>query len=283
MYGVVSSETHPSGVGFFLRKKWFLLALGIALCFVLTSSLAILLPEASGVDMLEKGGTTIDASHSDQGYIMVKHSSKKALKLRVSLGKQNFTYDLRNDGEYEVFPLQLGEGKYKVQVFEQVSGTKYSTASSLTVNAKIADENLPYLYPSQYVWYTADSAAVAMSQELCGSLATDKEKVEAVYTYILNNFVYDYIRAVQVQQQKGYLPDVDSILEEKKGICFDLSALTCAMLRVQGIPTQMAIGFADKTYHAWNNILVDGTWYQYDLTASIAGMKVKKYTTERIY
>ncbi len=34
----------------------------------------------------------------------------------------------------------------------------------------------------------------------------------------------------------GYLPDVDSILQEKKGICFDYAALMATMLQSQNIP-----------------------------------------------
>ncbi len=279
----MSTVSHHANAGFFLRLRHLLLMFGLVLCILILPASAILLPEATNEDVQDKGGTTIDYSNADQGYIMVKHKSNKNLKLRVSLKKALYTYNLRNDDEFEVFPLQAGDGKYKVEVFEQVSGTKYTKASSMKVSVKLADENLPFLYPSQYIWYTADSAAVAKGAELCAGATTDKEKVEAVYDFILQNFVYDYVRAMRVQQDKGYLPDVDSILEEKKGICFDLSAIMATMLRSQDVPVQMVIGFADTTYHAWNSVFVDGVWYQYDLTADIAGMRVRKYTTERIY
>ena len=49
----------------------------------------------------------------------------------------------------------------------------------------------------------------------------------------------------------GYLPQVDEVLETRKGICLDYSSLMASMLRTQGIPTRMEIGYAGTAYHAW--------------------------------
>ena len=244
--------------------------------------LIALLPEASGDVVYYKGDTTIDASHSDQGYVMIKHkSTDKRLKVRVSLGKATYTYDLRNDGEYETFPLQLGNGKCKIQVFKQASGTKYGSDASVSFKVSLSDDNLPFLYPNQYVCYAEDSVAVQKSYELCDSLQTDAEKVQSIYEFVSTNIVYDHIRALTVEG--GYIPSIDDVLAEQKGICFDYSALMACMLRVQGIPTKLVIGYADKTYHAWNSILIDGEWVLYDATAAASNMTVKKYTVERVY
>ena len=266
------------------RSARYFFAFGLAMCLLLLSSLAILMPEASEETVYKKGSTIIDASHTDQGYFMIKHKPfNKKIKVRVSLGKNSLRYDLNSDGEFEVFPLQMGDGKYKVEVFEQVSGDKYSAASTISMSVKLADPNLPFLYPSQYVNYVAESTAVAKAAELCANCATDQEKMDAVVKFVVNNFSYDFIRAMEVQKEKGYLPVVDSILAEKKGICFDMSALVACMLRSQGIPTKLVIGFADKQYHAWNEIFVGEKWRGYDTTAEIASMRVKKYTVERVY
>ena len=58
----------------------------------------------------------------------------------------------------------------------------------------------------------------------------------------------------------GYLPDVDVILQEKKGICFDYAALMATMLRSQNIPAKMEIGYANMeegaVYHAWLSVYI---------------------------
>ena len=88
---------------------------------------------------------------------------------------------------------------------------------------------------------------------------------------------------VTVKSNTTYLPDVDSTLSEKKGICFDFAALMCCMLRSQGIPTQLVIGYADACYHAWNRVYVDGQWRLIDTTSEITSLVVRQYTPERRY
>ena len=56
--------------------------------------------------------------------------------------------------------------------------------------------------------------------------------------------------------QSGYLPNVDKVLAEKKGICFDYAALMTAMLRSQGIPTKLVVGYTGDVYHAWINTFI---------------------------
>ena len=265
------------------RKPWLYIV--VFICIFLGCAVAMLMPEASNTVVYHDGGAVIDASHADQGYIMIARPSNKPQKLRITLGKANLTYDLNSDGIMEVFPLQLGSGNYKVEIFEQVSGKKFSPGAAVNIPVEITDPNTVYLYPNQYVWYNENSPAVAKSMEICANATTDAAKVEAVYRYILENMVYDYNFAAEVTsgKNKGYLPSVDRTIATNTGVCFDFSALMACMLRSQGIATQMGIGYADKTYHAWNYILIDGTWYQYDITTVICQGTVKKYTPERVY
>ena len=253
----------------------------LALCFALEAYLAFY-PQADGVDVYKKEGATLDYSHADQGYVMIKHSeTAKKLKLSVSLGKKKYIYDLTADGQYETFSLPFGNGRYQFEIYRQVSGKRYTTESSHSVDVELEDDTLPFLYPNQYVWYTAESAAVAKAAELCEGLTTDSEKLAAVRDFVVATITYDYERAETVQS--GYIPVIDEVLEEEKGICFDYSCLTACMLRTQGVPTELVIGYADSFYHAWNNVLLDGEWQRIDTTVEANNMKVAKYTEERIY
>ncbi len=248
----------------------------------LNAAADMFLPLATGEVIFQEDGLMIDASHCNEGYLMAKHEPhEKALKLRLSCGKASLSYDFAADGEYEVFPLQLGNGKYKVEVFQQASGRKYKPLMDTTFEVEVAHETLPYLYPNQYVNYNADSDAVIKSIELCHGLESDWDKYKAIYRYMANHMVYDFDKARKVST--GYLPVVDDVLLEQKGICFDLSALMATMLRTQGIPTQLVIGYADKIYHAWNLVYLDGAWYRCDITSDIMCMSISRYTTERYY
>ena len=243
---------------------------------------ALIWLEAPGDKQFKKGGMVLDASHAEDGYIMVKHKeTKKKLKLRLINGDENYTYDLNGEGRYEVFPLQLGDGKYSARVFEQIDGTKYAQAASVSFKVSLREENAPYLCPNQYVWYREDSPVVAASREICAGLSADREKYDAIHAYILKNFTYNYVRALTVQS--GYIPDLDQAFSDKMGICFDLAAIAACMLRVQGIPARLDIGYADKSYHAWNNVYLDGEVVLLDVTSELTQTDAGRYVTERSY
>jgi len=85
---------------------------------------------------------------------------------------------------------------------------------------------------------------------------------------------------------------LDDTLATGKGICFDYAALMSAMLRSQGIPTKLVVGYSGDAYHAWisvhleeigwvNDIIeFDGTgWSLMDptLAAGNSESAVKKY------
>ena len=236
----------------------------------------------------KKGAAVIDYGNGFNGYIMVKYTKagSKRIKCMVAKDDETYQYDIPRDGEFVVLPLQMGNGEYKISIYEQVKGTKYSTKASYAVKAKIDSKYIPYLYPNQYVNYTDSNRAVAKSKELCEGLATEREKYDAIWEFCTEKITYHYIRAMELSSGSasgGYLPVVDDTLREGLGICFDYAALMACMLRVQSIPTQLVIGYADKEYHAWNKVLLDGEWVRADPTFGSTGSAAEKYTEERRY
>lgn len=274
-----------------LRKRRNQCAMGLAfLCmFALVLGLAepYLFPSQDGTEEYTGGNAIIDASHKDQGYIMVAYSggSSKRIKFRVTKGEKTYTYDINQEGGYDVIPLQMGSGTYRLEMFKQVKGTSYAGEYAGKIEVEIADETMPYLYPSVYVWYTPDYKVVELSEQLCGGAQSDEEKVEAVKAYMKENFSYDYDKAERAAKGtvNDFMPNVDETIEVKSGICFDLSATVAALLRLQNIPTQMIIGYADGYYHAWNQICLNGEWQLYDPTAAVTGSTMSEYVEDQRY
>lgn len=262
----------------------FASAVAVLLMVLAVAASVAIYPEATGAKVYESGDAVVDASNIDQGYVMVKMSSSKKIKVRIT-GANQYTYDLKGDGEYDVYPLQDGNREYSLVIYQQVKGNSYSQVLSRTLRPEMSDENAPFLCPNRYTWYTPDSAVVQLGKQLCEGLSSDQEKVNAVYQYVTSNIIYDYMAAMMVTagQQTGYVPDLDEVLETKMGICFDYSALMGALLRSQGIPTQLVMGYADAMYHAWNNVLVDGEWVRYDATSAASFAKISQYTEEAVY
>jgi len=244
------------------------------------------LPQASGKSVKKDGKMTIDCSNMSEGYIMVKaKKTSKKLRVRISTAGAKLLYWLNGDGEYEVFPLQFGSGKYKVELFEHVKGKNYSQEGTLKLTAKMQDELSCFLYPNQYVNYDENTACVKYANEMCKDMTDQAEIYKAVCSYVLKNFIYDYIKSVSVQSMSQQMPDIDYCWNSRMGICQDLSAMTCAMLRSQGVPARLMIGTVGaNTYHAWVVAVVNGEEKFFDPTAEMnASNKNETYTTERYY
>jgi len=213
------------------------------------------MPTASGTWVKKNAKAEIDYSNSSDGYIMVRFLAKTSMQLRVLVTGPSgvrYTYTLKSNGDWEVFPLSDGNGNYTIGVFEQIEGTRYATANSVSFSVTLKDEFAPFLRPNQYVNFNRESEVVKKAAELVKGVSGMHPQVSAIYEFVINNFTYDKVKAQNVKS--GYLPDVDAILKAKKGICFDYAAVMTAMLRSQGIPTKLIVGYAGTAYHAWIDV-----------------------------
>jgi len=248
------------------------------------------MPSAPGTLVRKNGKAEIDASNTQDGYIMVRYLVNTSKALRVIVkgpSGASYTYVLGGEGDYEVFPLSDGNGDYQVGVYENVEGNKYSTAHSATLNVQLKNEFTPFLRPNQYVNYKQDSETVKKAAELTKDSKTMMEKITVIYNFVVKNISYDKELAATVQS--GYLPNVDAVLKKGKGICFDYASLMASMLRSQSIPTKLVIGYTGSVYHAWistyseetgwveNVIFFDGTsWKLMDPTFASSGNQSKE-------
>lgn len=211
---------------------------------------------AYGADIYKSAVSEIDASNAADGYVKVKYLNETTKKLKVIIEKDSvqYTYDLNNSGEYDTYPLQMGDGSYKIRVFENISDKKYATKQTVTIKVKLNDQNAPYLISSQMVNYTDNSETVKKAHELVEGKTTDIEKVDIIYDYVISNIAYDNEKAKTVKS--GYLPSIDDILKSNKGICFDYAAVMAAMLRSEKIPVKLVTGYSSNlsAFHAWNEV-----------------------------
>lgn len=216
--------------------------------------------EASGtVVYTGNKDVSMDASNAAKGYVMVKCAGSTS-KLKVIVTGPSgvkYTYNLNHSGNYETFPLSDGNGKYTVGVYENISGTKYSVLFTQEINVTLENEFVPFLCSNQYVNFTPNSQVVAKAKELTAGTTDDLKKVQSIYDYVIKNITYDKQKAATVQS--GYLPNVDSILQTKKGICFDYAAVMASMLRSQNIPTKLVVGYTGSVYHAWISTYTEET------------------------
>lgn len=240
----------------------------------------------------KNGSLIVDHAHASDGYIFVTgEKTSKKLKIAISLnGNAKVHYNLNNKGEEEILPLQYGSGKYTVSLYRQISGTKYKKIGELSFNVKMQDERAYMLYPNQMVDYDTTTEAVKYADELCAGMTDEHEIIMTVYDYMNKNFSYDFFKSGDVLRGtlKEILPDIDGTWLTKTGICQDLAAIMCAMLRSQGVHARFTVGTLNGTAHAWV------TAYYYNEEGKLMSMSLDPtyhcgvsakygYKTERYY
>lgn len=215
-----------------------------------------LVPSAPGTVCYENELVSVDASNTDEGYLMISYlGDNPKVKLQITgPDYMTYTYDLQDNG-YEAFPLSVGNGTYTVGIYENVDGSQYATIFSQDITVNMSMPTGAFLYPNQYVKFDSNSQIVSKAQELVAPAHDDLEAIHYIYNYIIENFTYDYDKAENVQS--GYIPDVDEILNSKTGICLDYAAVMAGMLRSQQIPTKLEVGYAGQAYHAWISTYVN--------------------------
>ena len=249
----------------------------------------IITPVASGKKTEETDLGVIDFSNCADGYVMCSYKGKKK-KVKVQITAPSgvtYSYNLDSGGKYEVFPLSEGSGKYRIGIYENVSDNSYAKAADTEIDYEPENSLLPFLTPNQYVNYNKDSKAVELGSKLCAGAETDTEKIDAVYSWIVDNVTYD--KALAKDAQSGYLPNIDGTVTKKTGICLDYAGTACAMLRSQKIPTKLVVGYAGTIYHAWLSVYTkeqgwiygiiyfDGTsWHRMDPTFAAGNKSSKK-------
>lgn len=203
----------------------------------------------------------VDTSHISEGYVAAVAINNSALKFQVVGNGVTNTYDLSSDGTPLIAPLSHGNGSYTFKIMQNTSGNRYVELFSSTVSVKLESEFAPFLVPNTYCNYTPNSACVSQARSLTANASTQGEAAGAILEWIINNIRYDNQKAAELSSGSGYVPNPDSTLSSKTGVCFDYASLAAAMLRSQGIPCKIITGYvSNNIYHAWNMVYIDGTW-----------------------
>lgn len=247
----------------------------------------------------------LDTSKADKGTLKILYENPEVTKAKLLIAKdgQKYYYDLSNSSKYDKFVLQMGNGDYTITVYENVVSTKYRKVFEDTVSVNIKEEKVPeakieekveqskpekeevkvkvsnevketnvesknlvFLQSTNEVNYENSIVAVKLAKDLTKNAKTDEEKAKIIHQYIIQNMKYDYQKIKRLNP--GYKPDMDTVLADGKGICYDYSALYAGMLRSIGVQAKLIKGYSAVTtaYHAWNEVYLNGSWVIVDAT-----------------
>lgn len=241
--------------------------------------------EPSGPWLRGDGGGAVHLGYLNRGYLLIRAADgygETMLRLRRLGSEHRDNTRVMPEDEVMAAPFLQGNGRYEVTLYGMLSQNSGVVLLETQVELNLDDARIPYLYPSQQISFDDDTRAAELAGELCRDLRTDPEKIGAVYRYVVDAIAYDEVLAETVRP--GYRTDADRTLEDGKGICLDIAALLCVMLRSQGIPARIECGrMKDGTLHAWvsaysdhsgkaeNHSFAAGSWTSLDPTFAIGG------------
>ncbi|MDR1712950.1 MAG: transglutaminase-like domain-containing protein, partial [Coriobacteriales bacterium] len=199
----------------------------------------------------------VDYSNCSQGYIRAcSYLAGARMKILVNAPDgRRYQYALEQYGEFATIPLNGGNGSYQIVLYEHVRDNLYKRLTGGVIDVQLDDAMLPYLYPNQRVDFGDGDAATALSAEVTAVATDDLQAVDNIYSWVLANVEYDFLKAEQVSS--GYIASCSETILSKKGICLDYAALTVAMLRAQSIPAKLVVGYYGNTYHAWVEVWLE--------------------------
>ena len=118
--------------------------------------------------------------------------------------------------------------------------------------------------------------ARVLSARIVAGKTSDKEKFDAILSWVVMNLKYDYRR---YNSGKAFPSDHSLIrtLRRRKGICTDYTNLMDSLCIYAGLQNVTITGYVkevnfdvnDKLYfdnHAWNAVKLNGSWFLYDAT-----------------
>lgn len=202
--------------------------------------------------LIENDSAQMQTRRLNDGIVSLCYVGGKGVWVKAQIAKEDgiaYNYDLDRNGAWETFTFTQGDGQYTVKVLENTTENRYQAVFTANVAVTLSNPLSPFLTSNQFIHYTSNSEAAKVADQIMAEGTTDAEKAALAFDYVVDALLYDQEKANAVQA--GYLPDVDAILARGKGICFDYAALLCAMLRSQGIPCKLMMGYSGKVYHAW--------------------------------
>lgn len=118
--------------------------------------------------------------------------------------------------------------------------------------------------------------AQVLSETITAGKTTDKEKFDAILSWVVTNIGYDYRR---YHSGRAFSSDhsLKRILRRRKGICTDYTNLMDSLCIYAGLQNVTITGYVkevnfdvnDELYfdnHAWSAVKLNGVWFLYDPT-----------------
>lgn len=103
-----------------------------------------------------------------------------------------------------------------------------------------------------------ENILAAVPGYLDGTETDDFTKLKYLYDYIITNTEYE--------EGSDENQNIISVLLNHRSVCNGYAKTFQYLSQLMGIPAILVTGYAEGGLHAWNVALMDGAWYQFDVT-----------------
>lgn len=164
-------------------------------------------------------------SVSSNNHLLI--TGKPDREIRIGVEKDGKKYYYAMNRSQELLPLQLGPGTYEVKILRRKQGTTFTVVSKKTLNVPHINQHLLWLASTQPVYW--DSTLVKQTAARVTQGATSiEDQVKRVYKYVMNIMRYDTNKINTIGTD--YVPDLEKLIHNPSGICYDYAALIAGLL-----------------------------------------------------
>ncbi len=172
--------------------------------------------------------------------------------------------------------LRFGSGAYTVSVYSltsmavtlsgegDFSSWSFASPAAYTFHVNnTRNEDGIALYPSDEI-QSDDYRIGNIAKDLSYGLTGDTDTIKAIHDFVVTTLYYDTLSAdvSAVRKKQSAL----AALDNGTAVCEGYTSLTTALLRNLGIRAKAVAGLGNGGAHAWNNVLVSGSWLFLDAT-----------------
>ncbi len=258
-----------------MRKKMMFVILAVIMV------MELLLPFQSTNVVAATNDITI--INNKNGTITLRYVNPDTSKTKVLVikGSTQYQYELKQGNNSVKIPLTQGNGAYTIMLCKQIQGTQYAVLNQKTVSLTLTPTRYAFRPTHIIINFKANNSVIKKAKSLTKKCKTKEAKIKAVWNYMVKNYKYDYAKQKTLNSLTSqYIPNINTTYKQKKGICYDISAVFASMLRSLKIETKLITGYSKKVsgYHAWNKVYNSetGKWYIIDCTYDLCMYRAKK-------
>ncbi len=153
----------------------------------------------------------------------------------------------------------------ELSIFEDTTVASNDDIVTSSASYQSGDTSGGYANPYNYMY---NSNATTLARNVVNSIITsgmsDLEKAKAIHDWMVMNLDYDY---------QNYLNDtipstswkVEGVLTTRYAICEGYARTFIALCSQAGLESVYVMGQVPGGLHAWNQVKIDGTWYNVDV------------------